>query len=303
MSRRRKSGRDLNGILLLDKPVGITSNAALQQIKRLFQANKAGHTGSLDPLASGLLPVCMGEATKVSSFLLNTDKRYVVEIQLGVVTDTGDAEGRILATHSIPPLQETAIERLLAGFVGEVSQIPPMYSALKHRGQRLYDLARKGIEVEREARKVRIYAIDLLGWSESHLELEVHCSKGTYIRTLAEDVGKAVGCGGSVRHLRRTRVGDFDIGSAWTPARLSEMESDAERLACLLPVDVALGGCPAVTLSEDLVFFIKQGQSVFIPKAPNKGVVRIYSHAGVFLGLAEMLDNGMLAPRRLFQTI
>ncbi|MEN8259042.1 MAG: tRNA pseudouridine(55) synthase TruB [Pseudomonadota bacterium] len=293
----------MNGILVLDKPVGITSNAALQRIKRLFQANKAGHTGSLDPLASGLLPLCMGEATKISSFLLNTDKTYIVDIHLGVVTDTGDAEGRVIATNSVPNLQGTMIESVLAGFIGEVSQIPPMFSALKYRGERLYDLARKGVEVEREARTVTIYAIRLLGWSESSLELEVHCSKGTYIRTLAEDIGKAIGCGGSVRHLRRTRVGDFEIAHAWTPAQLSEMDSDEERLACLLPVDAALGGCPPVTLSEDLVFFVKNGQAVFVPKAPLNGFVRIYNNAGVFLGIAEMLDNSMLAPRRLFRTI
>lgn len=296
---RRKSGREIHGLLLLDKAVGITSNAALQAVKRLYQAKKAGHTGSLDPLASGVLPVCLGEATKISSFLLNTDKRYRVTIQLGVVTDTGDAEGRVIERHPVPVLTQQAVEAVLIRFTGEISQVPPMYSALKHNGERLYDLARKGVVVERDSRRVTIHELSLAGFTESALDLEVHCSKGTYIRTLAEEIGRALGCGGSVSRLRRTAVGALEIGGSFTFERLKEMAGDADRLACLLPVDAALASLPGIKLNEDLVYFIRRGQAVFVPKAPLQGRVRIYDERGMFLGIGEMLDNGKVGPRRM----
>ncbi|WP_217994896.1 tRNA pseudouridine(55) synthase TruB [Methylogaea oryzae] len=252
--RRRNKGREVNGILLLDKTPAVTSNTTLQDVKRLFQAKKAGHTGSLDPLASGLLPICFGEATKLSGFLLNQDKRYEVLIRLGVTTSTADAEGEVLERKPVPALDEGLVESALARFRGDIEQVPPMYSALKHQGQRLYELARQGVEVERAARPVTIHALRLLAMTGDTLSLEVHCSKGTYVRTLAEDIGAALGCGAHVAALRRTAVGgSYSVAEAVTVTQLQSM-SDEERLACLLPVDHALQDMPSVTLSEELCF-------------------------------------------------
>lgn len=290
--------RAINGILLLDKSEGMTSNFALQKAKRLLRARKAGHTGSLDPIASGLLPICLGEATKLSGFLLNTDKQYRVRVRLGIITETGDTEGAIVETRPIPPLAEAAVETALTRFRGEILQVPPMYSALKHRGQRLYDLARQGIEVEREPRPVVIHSLRLEAFDGESIELDVHCSKGTYIRTLAEDLGLALGCGGHVETLRRTRVGDLDVQDAQTLDTLESLP-EAERLQRVQPMDRIVADLPGVELNEELGFYIQKGQAVLVPKAPTTGWVRLYGRQSNFMGIGEVLDDGRIAPRRL----
>jgi tRNA pseudouridine55 synthase len=290
--------RPLNGILLLDKSPGMSSNHALQKAKRLLRAKKAGHTGSLDPIASGLLPLCIGEATKLSGFLLNTDKRYRVRVRLGVITETADVEGAVIETRPIPPLTEEFIDATLDGFRGEILQVPPMYSALKHKGQRLYDLARRGIEVEREARRVTIYELRLESFDAEGLELDVHCSKGTYIRTLAEDLGRTLGCGGHVESLRRTAVGEFDVSQAFTLEHLESL-SDEERPGLLLPMDSIVTDLPSVQLNDEMGFYVRKGQAVLVPKAPTQGWVRLYGKQSVFMGVGEVLDDGRIAPRRL----
>jgi tRNA pseudouridine55 synthase len=297
---RKANQRDLNGVLLLDKSPGVTSNGALQRAKWLLRAKKAGHTGSLDPIASGLLPICVGEATKLSGFLLNTDKRYRVRVRLGVVTETGDSEGGIVATHPVPALTEADIEAALAAFRGEILQVPPMYSALKHQGKRLYDLARQGIEVEREARPVSIYALRLEALAADSVDLDVHCSKGTYIRTLAEDFGRNLGCGGHVEALRRMAVGDLEVADAHTLDHLESL-SDEERPGLLLPMDRIVADLPAVRLSDELSFYVRKGEAVLVPKAPTAGWVRLYRGQSGFMGMGEVLDDGRIAPRRLLK--
>ena len=303
MGRRRAKGRDVNGILLLDKPSGITSNAALQQVKRLYFARKAGHTGSLDPLASGVLPICMGEATKVSAFLLDADKRYRVRCQLGVRTATGDAEGEILASRAVERYTRAQLESVLEQFRGSIEQIPPMYSALKHQGQRLYKLARQGVEVERQPRPVEIYALLLTGQGDDWIDIDVHCSKGTYVRTLVEDIGERLGCGAHVSELRRTGVGPYDETGLVTITALEELkQSDLAAMdRLLLPIESALTQWPGVELSTDAAFYLQQGQPVLVPRAPTSGWVRLYERDHTFLGMGEILDDGRVAPRRLMK--
>lgn len=303
MNRRVKKGRNIQGILLLDKPIGMGSNEVLQVVKRLYHARKAGHTGSLDQLASGLLPICMGEATKLSGFLLNADKRYRAVFRLGEKTTTGDAEGEILESRPVPPMTRIDLERVLAGFQGEIEQIPPMHSAIKHKGQRLYRLAQQGVVVERAPRTITIHALQLLGFEKNTMELDIHCSKGTYIRTLAEDVGEALGCGGHVLALRRTESGPFREADMVTLDRLRELakQEDFPLLdTLLLPMDAALSDWPQVNLSEDVAYYFTKGQAVLIPHAPTHGQVRIYNTHRRFLGVGEILDDGRVAPRRLF---
>ena len=302
MARPRKSGRNVHGIVLLDKPVGVGSNEALQIVKRLFKANKAGHTGSLDRLAGGLLPICLGEATKLSGFLLNADKRYRSTFRLGVVTTTGDAEGEILREHQVPELSIAAIKRVLARFTGEISQIPPMHSAIKHKGQRLYKLAHQGLVVEREPRTVTIYAIEYLGHEGNAMSVEVFCSKGTYIRTLAEDIGEALGCGASIASLRRIGSGPFQATAMHTLEELRERSEQGGIDAVLLPMDSALEGWQSVSLTSDAAFYLRQGQPVLVPHAPTKGWVKIYQGRETFLGVGQVLDDGRIAPRRLLQS-
>jgi len=301
MARRRPRGRNINGVLLLDKPVGLTSNAALQETKRLFKAAKAGHTGSLDPLANGLLPVCFGEATKMSAFLLDADKRYWVRVQLGVTTTTADAEGEVKQTRPVGDLDEQRLAAVLDEFRGEIQQLPPMYSAVKHKGQRLYELARQGLEVERETRTVRIYGLTLLSRSADTLELDVHCSKGTYVRTLVEDIGERLGCGGHVTALRRTAVGPYSAEGMVTLDRIRELADGplAELDGLLLPLESILANWPRVDLSAETEHYICQGQPVMVPKAPADGWVRLYGATGTFLGAGEIDDSGLVAPRRL----
>lgn len=290
--------RPINGVLLLDKATGLSSNAALQRVRRLFRAKKAGHTGSLDPLASGLLPICLGEATKLSSFLLNHDKRYRVKIRLGITTRTGDVEGEVLTTSAVPPLTQDMLEDVLAPLRGDILQKPPMYSALKHQGKRLYELARQGVEVEREARPITIHELNLLDIQSDSLELDVHCSKGTYIRTLAEDIGQALGCGGHVTILRRLDVGDLALTNALTESELADLPDD-ELLNTLMPPDAIVTCIPAVHLTDEMGFYVRRGQAVRVPKAPVTGWVRLYVRQTVFLGMGEILDDGRVAPRRM----
>lgn len=301
MGRRRRHGRDLTGIILLDKPVGLGSTQALQRVKNLFQARKGGHTGSLDRLASGLLPLCFGEATKISGFLLNADKRYRSTFRLGVVTNTGDAEGEVIERHDPPELKEREILRVLAEFTGPIEQVPPMHSAIKHQGQRLYKLAHQGLTVERQPRSVTIYRLELLGFGDGRLQVEVDCSKGTYIRTLAEDIGKRLGCGGSVETLHRFGAGPFE---AKDMISLGELEERAESgLAALdellLPIEAAVAHWPGVSLPDAVAYYLRRGQPVLVPHAPTEGWVRIFAGGDRFVGIGEVLDDGRVAPRRL----
>jgi tRNA pseudouridine55 synthase len=293
--------RAVVGVLLLDKPVGWTSNAALQAVKRLYRAKKAGHTGSLDPLASGLLPICLGEATKLSGLLLDADKAYRFTCRLGVTTATGDAEGEVLATRPVGALSRERIEAALRGFIGPIRQIPPMYSAVKRAGQPLYKLARQGIEVERTPREVTVRELRLLRQDAEELEFELRCSKGTYVRALAADLGEALGCGAHVSALRRTAVEPYDADRM---VALEALREAAEQgLAALdrwlLPPDSAVAGLPAVSVSGDAAFYVRQGQPVLVPRAPTRGRVRLYEGERRFLGIGEILDDGRVAPRRL----
>ncbi|MCD2452177.1 tRNA pseudouridine(55) synthase TruB [Methylicorpusculum oleiharenae] len=294
---RRKSGQAVHGIILLDKRSGVSSNKALQEVKRLFDANKAGHTGSLDPLATGLLPLCFGEATKVSSFMLDDNKCYRVVIQLGVVTETGDREGAVIQTAVVPVLDDQLIRQCLLHFTGEIEQIPPMYSALKHQGKKLYELARKGVTVERKARRITLYKIDLLDKTTDTLTLDVWCSKGTYIRTLAEDIGLYLGCGGTVNELRRLEAGCFKIDDALTIEQLLDLSLDGLRLA-LVPMDKPLEFMDSVQVSEEQAERLKQGRAVNFDEH-RTGKVRIYNLQN-FLGLGELSLDGKLAPKKIF---
>lgn len=304
MGRRRQSGRAVTGILLLDKPLGLTSNDALQRVKRFYRAAKAGHTGSLDPLATGLLPCCLGDATKYSTYLLDADKRYRVRVRLGVTTRTADAEGEIIATAPIDGIDEARIRAVLPDFVGTIAQLPPMHSAVKHQGQRLYTLARQGVEVERTPREIQIFSLELSAVELPEIELEVHCSKGTYVRTLAEDIGVALGCGAHVSGLRRTAVGPY-AETAAPFVTLDTVESLAGRDdlpaldGLLLPLDSALGHWPAVRLSADAAFYLRQGQAVLVPNAPTQGLVRLYDPSQHFVGVGNILDDGRVQPKRL----
>ena len=301
---KRKSGLNVHGIILLDKRLGVSSNKALQEVRRLFNANKAGHTGSLDPLATGLLPLCFGEATKVSAMMLDDNKRYQVVVQLGVMTDTGDAEGEVIKMVAVPDIDDDELMLSLQQFMGEIDQVPPMYSALKHNGKKLYELAREGITIERKARRISIFDLKLLASSltgqnkTNQLVLEVFCSKGTYIRSLAEDLGDALGVCGTVLELRRLGAGMFNIAQAKTIEQLTAM-SVQELQQSLIAIDSPLQAFPAVNLSEQQAVAIKYGQSVQLISGSIEGVVRLY-HDEVFLGLGEMLLDGKIAPKRLF---
>ena len=304
MARRRAKGRPVNGILLLDKPSGMTSNEALQKVKWLYFARKAGHTGSLDPLASGMLPICLGEATKVSGFLLDADKRYWVRCKLGERTATGDAEGEVLETRPVGEPDAAQVEAVLARFRGTIEQVPPMYSALKHEGQRLYKLARQGVEVERQPRQVEIHELQLLALEGDSMDILVHCSKGTYVRTLVEDIGEALGCGAHVAGLRRTAVGPYQEDQMVTMERLEQLrEQDKAALDdLLLPVESALVQWPDVELTPDAAFYLQQGQPVLVPHAPTRGWVRLYERGHRFIGMGQILDDGRVAPKRLMKT-
>jgi tRNA pseudouridine55 synthase len=305
---RRRKGRAIDGILVLDKPMGVSSNRALQSVKHLYNAAKAGHTGSLDPLATGVLPLCLGEATKFSQYLLDADKAYQSTFVLGTVTNTGDAEGKVLEVRDASGISENDVVAGLKQFEGEIEQIPSMFSAIKKDGQPLYKLARQGLEVERKPRQVVIKKLQLRafrGGDKPEVDIYMECSKGTYVRSLAEDLGRALGCGAFVSVLRRTRAGPFSIEDSVTQGTLEALKDNGDLGAIdelLLPSDAALGALPLVCLSESGGFYIRQGQPVMVPNAPRGGIVRVALHSGEFLGVGEMLDDGRVAPRRLIVT-
>ena len=302
MSRqRRRRVRNVSGIVVLDKANGLSSNAALQEVKRLYEANKAGHAGSLDPLATGVLPVCLGEATKVSQFLLDSDKRYRTRIKLGIRTDTGDSEGAIIERNEGISVSRKAIERALTKFKGEVEQVPPMHSAIKMNGVPLYKLARKGIAVEREPRLVTLYQICLVEFVNSELELEISCSKGTYIRTIADDLGQELGCGAHVIELRRTQAGVFTEKDSISSEELA-LEKENRGLdkidQFLIPMDRAIQDLPEVNLPSITASHVKNGQAVLVRHLPKNGLVRMYEDEQ-FIGIGSIDDDGKVAPRRL----
>ncbi|MGR9072836.1 MAG: tRNA pseudouridine(55) synthase TruB [Gammaproteobacteria bacterium] len=299
MGRVRKSGRNIDGVLLLDKRQGVSSNKALQEARNLFDANKAGHTGSLDPLATGLLPVCFGEATKISAYLLDTDKRYRALIQLGLTTDSGDIDGKVLENNTPEGFSDKAIGDCLNQFIGENDQVPPMYSALKFQGKRLYELARKGVTVERKSRRITIYDIRLLDYRENLLSIDVKCSKGTYIRTLAEDIGRCLGCGAAIRELRRLEVGQLSVSDAVTLDRLQSVEPYDSLLDFLLPADKVLTTMPAIGLTDEQSLSIRHGRQIDLPGVGIENIVRMYN-GDLFLGIGEIKPKGRLAPKRLF---
>lgn len=292
--------RPVTGILLLDKPAGMSSNAALQRARFVFGADKGGHTGNLDVAATGLLPICLGEATKVSAWLLDSDKRYLADVRLGVTTSTGDAEGIVLREAEVTPEMRERVPAVLAGQLGSQWQIPPMYSALKRDGRPLYELARSGVEVEREARRITIHALSLLALEGDVLRIEVACSKGTYIRVLAETIGEMLGCGASLSALRRTRAGPFNLAEAVPLAHFEGVDwPSAQFDALLLPADAALGSMAAIVLPAGGEAAIRQGRAVSLRGSYPSGPIRIYRTDGEFTGLGEVTPEGSLQPRRL----
>ena len=302
MSKPRKRGRDIHGVFLLDKPQGMSSNDIMQKVKRIFQANKAGHTGALDPLATGMLPICLGEATKFSQFLLDADKRYLVTAKLGERTDTSDAEGQIVESRDVnvkTPEILTALEQ----FRGNILQVPTMFSALKHNGKPLYEYARQGITVEREARPITIFELNFIEYNAPYLTLEVHCSKGTYIRTLVDDLGEALGCGAHVTMLRRTAVADYPTEKMldWHALQSLAEQQDLSLLdALLLPMDTAVAKLPALTLNESQTQGIGFGQRIKFDNLNRlQGQVRLFSHENRFLGVAVIDENNVIRPQRL----
>ncbi len=302
-ARKPEGSRDIDGILLLNKPVGISSSRALQKTRHLFKANKAGHTGSLDPLASGMLPICFGEATKYSGYLLDASKRYRTLCQLGRTTSTGDAEGEVISESPVRS-SRVEIETVLKQFIGAVEQIPPMHSAVKYKGQRLYHLARAGKEVERAARTIEIYSLDIIDINHDQLELDVHCSKGTYIRTLVEDIGKVLGCGAFVASLERTGVQPFMQRDCYTLEQLEELARQGlEKLdGCLMPVNSALADLPELVIDTAAVDLLKQGQAVKVVNTPASELLSLIAEGGQFIGVGKVLVDGKIAPKRLMNT-
>lgn len=301
---RREGGkpvrRRLDGVLLLDKPLGLSSNHALQAARRLYNAEKAGHTGTLDPLATGLLPVCFGEATKFSGELLDADKRYMATVQLGVTTDTADAEGTVLERRPVE-VKQADIETALAAFVGEIAQVPPMYSALKRDGKPLYEYARAGIEVERAPRLIRIHELRLLDsvdvLDRGRFVFEVRCSKGTYVRTLAADIGTRLGCGAHLAALRRNGIGEFDVAQAKSIAMLQDQGSEA-RDALLLPADALLSSLVEAQLDAAEATRLRQGQAVRW-SCEEGSRLRVYDEEHRFMGVCRQIADGWLQPQRL----
>ncbi|MBT3277436.1 tRNA pseudouridine(55) synthase TruB [Candidatus Thioglobus sp.] len=302
MSRRNPKGRDINGIVLLDKDTGLSSNAALQKVKRLFFAKKAGHTGSLDPLASGILPICLGQATKVAQFLLDDDKRYFVRGKLGEITDTGDCEGVVTKTQEYTHLDEAIIKQVAMSFVGDILQVPPMYSALKKDGQPLYKLARQGIEIERPARPVTIHAIEFISYEKGVVTLDVSCSKGTYIRSLIQDIGDTLGCGAHVIELRRTGFAHIDISKTLKFSELEALSSDDYQSldAHIFPSEDMLPSIQSVTLVAQQSIDIKYGRTIQSDFKGEQHTVKLFDLDQQFLGIGELTQDGVIAPKRLF---
>jgi tRNA pseudouridine55 synthase len=300
---KRPPKRIVDGILLLDKPTGITSNRALQIAKRIFNARKAGHTGSLDPLASGMLPLCFGQATKASGWLLDADKEYEVEGLIGVRTDTADADGKIIETHDKASITAEELDLAMEAHRGELSQIPPMYSALKKDGRRLYELAREGIEVEREPRQICVHELEVVRFDATRPALRVRCSKGTYVRSLVETIAEHMGTVAHVVALRRTNVGGFAGQGMVSMDQLEAIEGDHTALdALLLPADEALMAFPEARLNASEAFYLQNGHAVGHVAPDIDGIVRVYDQNDVFIGLGEVQEDGQVAPKRLFTT-
>ncbi|HDX1087078.1 tRNA pseudouridine(55) synthase TruB [Pasteurella multocida] len=302
MAKPRKRGRDIDGVFLLDKPQGMSSNDIMQKVKRVFQANKAGHTGALDPLATGMLPICLGEATKFSQFLLDADKRYQVTAKLGERTDTSDAEGQVVETRDV----QVDVQDILAAlphFRGDLMQVPTMFSALKHQGKPLYEYARAGITVEREARPITIFDLQFIAYDAPYLTLEVHCSKGTYIRTLVDDLGEYLGCGAHVTMLRRTAVANYPVEAMmnWDTLQVLAAQQDLALLdQHLLPTDSAVSALPALHLNQEQSKAISFGQRVkFDNPTQLTGQVRLFSDTQQFLGVALVDEHNVIRPQRL----
>ncbi|QKJ60806.1 tRNA pseudouridine(55) synthase TruB [Serratia fonticola] len=308
MSRPRRRGRDIHGVLLLDKPQGLSSNDALQKVKRIYNANRAGHTGALDPLATGMLPICLGEATKFSQYLLDSDKRYRVIARLGQRTDTSDADGQIVQERPVN-FTQAQLDTALDTFRGNIQQVPSMYSALKYQGKKLYEYARQGIEVPREARSITVYELQFIRWEGDELELEIHCSKGTYIRTITDDLGELLGCGAHVIYLRRLQVAKYPIARMITLEQLNALVEQAQEQniapselldPLLMPMDSPAEDFPEVNLLPAVAGYVKQGQPVQAAGAPASGLVRITEgEERKFIGIGEIADDGRVAPRRL----
>ncbi|ALX93130.1 tRNA pseudouridine(55) synthase TruB [Serratia sp. JSRIV001] len=308
MSRPRRRGRDIHGVLLLDKPQGLSSNDALQKVKRIYNANRAGHTGALDPLATGMLPICLGEATKFSQYLLDSDKRYRVIARLGQRTDTSDADGQIVQERPVN-FTQAQLDTALDTFRGNIQQVPSMYSALKYQGKKLYEYARQGIEVPREARSITVYELQFIRWEGDELELEIHCSKGTYIRTITDDLGELLGCGAHVIYLRRLQVAKYPIARMVTLEQLNALVEQAQEQSIapselldplLMPMDSPAEDFPEVNLLPAVAGYVKQGQPVQAAGAPASGLVRITEgEERKFIGIGEIADDGRVAPRRL----
>lgn len=308
MSRPRRRGRDIHGVLLLDKPQGLSSNDALQKVKRIYNANRAGHTGALDPLATGMLPICLGEATKFSQYLLDSDKRYRVIARLGQRTDTSDADGQIVQERPVN-FTQAQLDTALDTFRGNIQQVPSMYSALKYQGKKLYEYARQGIEVPREARSITVYELQFIRWEGDELELEIHCSKGTYIRTITDDLGELLGCGAHVIYLRRLQVAKYPIARMVTLEQLNALVEQAQEQGIapselldplLMPMDSPAEDFPEVNLLPAVAGYVKQGQPVQVAGAPASGLVRITEgEERKFIGIGEIADDGRVAPRRL----
>lgn len=289
--------RKVDGVLLLDKPLGLTSNAALQKAKRLYRAEKAGHTGTLDPFATGLLPLCLGEATKFSQFLLDADKVYLAQVKLGIRTSSGDLDGDVIATRPVH-VSEADLRQALEGFKGEIEQIPPMHSALKHQGRPLYEYARQGIEIERKARRIMVHELTLEAFSGDTCTLRVHSGKGFYVRALADDLGEVLGCGAHLVGLRRLAVGRFGLDRAVTLENLGELE-ETERDARLLPPDALIDDLPKLELDLEAAWQLSHGQAVWLPRLAVGQQHRAYGPDGGFLGVTQVDEDGKAAPRRL----
>lgn len=308
MSRPRRRGRDVHGVLLLDKPQGASSNDVLQKVKRIFNANRAGHTGALDPLATGMLPICLGEATKFSQYLLDSDKRYRVIARLGERTDTSDADGNVVQTRPVT-FTQAELDAALDSFRGETQQIPSMFSALKYQGRPLYEYARQGIEIARDARSITVYELQFIRWHDDELELEIHCSKGTYIRTIIDDLGEKLGCGAHVIMLRRVQVARYPFEKMVTLEQLNALLNAATEAGIplaeqldplLLPMDSPASAFPEVNLPSTVADYFRQGQPVQASNTPPEGLVRVTEgDERKFIGMAEIADDGRVAPRRL----
>ena len=291
----KKQWQIVNGIVLLDKPEGLTSNGILQKIRRFYSAKKAGHTGALDPFATGLLPICFGEATKVSGLLLDSDKKYIATLKLGIGTNTGDKDGEIILEKSLPKLSEQTILSVFEDFTGDIKQVPPMYSALKHKGKPLYEYARKGITIERPARPITILSLSLISFEKDIIKFEVHCTKGTYVRTLGEDIAKSLGTVGHLIALHRTQTGDITADQMQTVETLSAGSAEF-----LLPLDLPLKHLEAIHLNEQDAKLIQQGGKLAVEK-PATDLVRFYDHNNVFFGVGEwQYEKNLLKPKRLF---